>query len=174
MKLRKSVNSAGLAKVLQGLFNVVMATDIKPFYFSARPGKKYPIGQGGADFPIRPVHQFQAQAGGRSFPALQTFSQGKDSLFDFGFSLLRQMFKETDKYRFRIKQHYSLLRCCRKLLAELKTGPFERRSPASSLSSFFEGLSAFAVAVRREAFSISTAYSSNDSSTMGLLICVKA
>ncbi|MBI4802986.1 MAG: hypothetical protein HY796_10730 [Elusimicrobia bacterium] len=104
MKRRKNVNIAESAEVFQGFFDVVMAADIKPFHAVSNPGKEYSVRQCGADFPIRPVYQFQSQAGGRGFPALQTFSQGKDSLFDFGFSLIRQMFKETREYRLWIKQ----------------------------------------------------------------------
>ena len=173
MKWSDSADTGKSAETFQGFPDVVMAADIKPLYLFSGPGKKYPIGQGGADFPIRPVHQFQSQTGRRGFSAFQTFGQGEDSLFDFDFSLVRQMFKEAEEYWFRIKQHYRPARRCRKLLAELKTGPFARRIPASNFRSFLEGLADF-VAGRREALSRSTAYSSNDSNTMGLWICGKA
>ena len=165
----------GLFEIFKGFFDVVMTADIKPFYYVTGPRKKNPVGQSGTDFPIGPVYEFQSHTGRRSLSLLQTFGKENNSVFNLLFSIVRQVFKKTRKYRFNIKSHcYRLFRCSRSFLAELNVLPLERRMVERSFNNFFGALKDVCASVFRLALFSNDAYSSNGRSTIGLFMCVNA
>ncbi len=168
-----------LPETFQCFSDIIVAAHVEPLHTISNPGKEYSVCQGGTDFPIRSVPQFQSQTGRQRLLGFQGFNQSNNGFFDFGFSLFRQGFKEPNKSGFWLKSHlYRLLKYRRNFPAELKTGPFSRRIWLRSLRSFRENLAETAFAgllgarTLYDALSSKRAYSSNGNNTTGRFRCI--